>query len=504
VKIFSADQFRKWDEATIRNEPVSSSDLMERAARKCRDWIFEKNFHQSSFKIFCGKGNNGGDGLAIARLLAEDFASVFVYIVEGTNPGSADFNINLKSLSSRKDIPVSYISTPQDFPGIEENCIVIDALFGTGLNKPPAGIFAALIEHMNSSPAVIISIDMPSGMFADKTSHQNSIVHARYTLSFGGYKLGFMAAENAAFFGEVHILDIGLDQNYGRNENAHFELVEESMTRKIFRSRNPFSHKGNFGHALLAAGSYGKMGAAILAAKACLHSGSGLLTMRIPKCGYDIIQKSVPEAMADADESELHLQTNISNAGKYNAAGIGPGIGTDKRTIEFVADFLRSFQKPLVIDADALNCISIEYDLFSLIPPHSILTPHPKEFDRLFGIHQNEFERIDKAIQISKAHDLIIVLKGHRTLIAGPNTPAYFNSTGNAGMAKGGSGDVLTGLITSFLAQNYAPLDAALIGCYIHGLAGDNAAARLTEEYMTPTDIVNFLPSAFRFLKENS
>jgi ADP-dependent NAD(P)H-hydrate dehydratase / NAD(P)H-hydrate epimerase len=500
VKIFSAAQFRNWDAVTISNEPVSSIDLMERAAEKCTQWIIARNFHAQSFTIFCGKGNNGGDGLAIARLLLEKQKNVSVFIIETVVPGSSDFETNLQRLPT--ETKISWLSSPAGFPKPGENTVVIDAIFGTGLNKPPEGVFSALISFINNPGGRVVSIDMPSGLYADESSLKNTVVHASYTLTFQSLKLAFMMAENAAYMGEVHVLDLGLDKNFYETEKAGFYLTESADVKKVFRKRNRFSHKGDFGHALLVAGSYGKMGAAVLAAKACVHGGTGLLTCHIPRCGYTIMQTSVPEAMADMDDNEYHLTTLRPGLSRYNATGIGPGIGTDKSTRELVASLLKNYGGALIIDADALNCIAADPSLISNIPPLSILTPHPKEFDRLFGDHENEFARIHKAMDISHKNNIIIVLKGHHTLVATPNG-GFFNSTGNAGMAKGGSGDVLTGIITSLLAQKYSAHDAAVLGCYLHGLAGDEAADALTEEYITAGDIVNFLPAAFRQIKDN-
>jgi ADP-dependent NAD(P)H-hydrate dehydratase / NAD(P)H-hydrate epimerase len=500
VKIFSAAQFRAWDLYTIANEPVNSIDLMERAALKCCEWICTEDFPGKQFKVFCGIGNNGGDGLAIARLLFEKNIRAEVYVVETRIKGSTDFEINLKRLREN-NFTFHTIQSEQDFPLIESSDVLIDALFGTGLNKPPEGIFARLIEHINGTSTTVISIDLPSGVYADKSSVLNTVVHASYTLTFQAMKLSLLVAENATFIGEVHIIDIGLDKIFYQNEKAAYYLTEAEDVKKILHNRNRFAHKGNFGHALLVAGSYGKMGAAVLAAKACVHSGSGLLTCHIPQCGYEIMQTAVPEAMVNVDSGINNLKSIPGDFQKYNAIGIGPGIGMEKPTRDLVETVLKKYTGPLILDADALNCIAADKKLLQLIPPLSILTPHPKEFDRVFGEHENEFDRIAKAISTSVQHNIIIVLKGHHSLVATPNG-AFFNSTGNSGMAKGGSGDVLTGLLTSLLAQKYTPEQACILGCYLHGLAGNQAADALTQEYMTASSIVNFLPQAFRLLKE--
>lgn len=494
MKIFSAAQIKQWDACTIDQEPIASIDLMERAATACCKWLIGKNFGKFHFRIFCGKGNNGGDGLAIARMLIEHECRVTVYILELGNIGSPDFQANLARLHECST-DIHFIQSPEFFPIIDPGDIVIDALFGTGLNKAPEGVSKSLIEYINDLPAARISIDMPSGMFADTSSKDNAVIHATHTLSFQQYKLAFLLAENEAFCGEVHLLHIGLHPAFEVNEAAAFELVEEAMIRQIYKPRSIFAHKGNYGHAALFCGSKGMMGAAILAAQACLRSGVGKLTSFVPQCGYDIIQTAVPEAMAIVSGDEYLLP--LSGMNHYDAVGIGPGIGTHESHKTLLSVIFSNQQAPLVIDADALNVMAADKTLLNRIPPQSIITPHPKEFERLFGKTENDFERLALAKAKSKELNIYIVLKGHYSLISTPDGTGYFNSTGNAGMATGGSGDVLTGIITGLLAHGYSSLQAALLGAYLHGLAGDLAAASLSPEAMIAGDIISFLPQAF-------
>jgi ADP-dependent NAD(P)H-hydrate dehydratase / NAD(P)H-hydrate epimerase len=501
VYIFDAQQIRDWDQYTIQHEPVSSIDLMERAASKCIDWLGKQQWQKRSFKIFCGKGNNGGDGLAIARLLFELDYTVSVYILEFGKPGSEDFQINLQRLHDLSFTEIYFIQTKETFPLINVDEILIDALFGSGLNKPLERLSAEIVDHINHSKATVVSIDLPSGLFIDRSSKKNKVVEADHTLTFQCYKLALLMQENAFFIGEVHVLDIGLNPDYLQTQTVNRFLVDSNLIRQLFKPRNKFAHKGNFGHALLIAGSYGKMGAAVLAAKACLHTGVGLLTCYLPKCGYQIMQTSLPEAMVMTGENENIIAQLPNEIEKYSVIGVGPGIGTANETQNVISFIARRYEKPIVLDADGLNCLSLQKNLLPELPESSVLTPHPKEFDRLFGDHDNDFDRLETARQKAGQLNLIIVLKSHHTATITPSGNLFFNSTGNAGMAKGGSGDVLTGMITSLAAQNYSPEDAAVLGVYLHGLAGDFAANALSQEAMVATDIITFLSQVFRALK---
>lgn len=499
--ILNAQQIRAWDAYTIHNEPIASIDLMERAASKCVEWIDKQQWQKRTFRIFCGKGNNGGDGLAIARLLYELDYGVFIYILEFGKAGSEDFQTNLQRLHELSFTEIHFIQSKENFPLINTDEILIDALFGSGLNKPLEGLSADVIDHLNHSKALLVSIDLPSGLFIDQSSKKNKVAKAAHTLTFQCYKLGLLLQENAIFFGQVHVLNIGLHADFLSGQDRDTVFVEENLIRTIFKPRNAFVHKGNFGHALLVAGSYGKMGAAVLAAKACLHSGLGLLTCYLPKCGYQIMQTALPEAMVLTDDNETIVAQLPNEIEKYSVIGIGPGIGTAIETRNLISFICRRYKKPLVIDADGLNCLSLQRELLPQLPSLSVLTPHPKEFDRLFGNHQNDFERLETAKQQSKHFNLIIVLKSHHTAIVTPTGNIFFNSSGNAGMAKGGSGDVLTGIITSLIAQSYSPEDAAILGVYLHGLAGDFTANSLSQQAMIAGDIITFLAQAFLSLK---
>ncbi|HKO82421.1 MAG TPA: NAD(P)H-hydrate dehydratase [Chitinophagaceae bacterium] len=497
MKLFSAEEIREWDQYTIQYEPIASIDLMERAASKCVEWLERNNYTAEKFHIFCGKGNNGGDGLAIARMLAEKKCSVVVYILEFGHKGTDDFQTNLARLHQYPETEIRFIQTEDNFHGLHTNDIIIDALFGSGLNRGLEGVTAKLVEYINRSGCTIISIDIPSGLFTDRSSLGKTIIKASHTLSFQCFKLAFMMAENSAFIGEIHILDIGLHPDFHNSSPGKYEFTDELLIYSIYKPRNRFGHKGDFGNALIIAGSYGKIGAAVLSAKACLRSGVGLLSCHIPKCGYDIVQSSIPEAMVMTDFNSSFITKIDDDLSKYKAIGIGPGMGTASETKAMLQNLLETYKMPVILDADALNCISSQKEMLTIIPAGSVLTPHPKEFERLFGNTSNEFERIELALQKSKEYNIVIVLKGHHTFIATPGNKGYYNSTGNAGMATGGSGDVLTGILTGLLAQGYSPVDAATLGVYIHGLAGDMAAEKQSMEAMIAGDITDHLPYAF-------
>jgi len=500
MKILKADQIRSWDQYTIAHEPIASIDLMERAATKCFEWLDGNGWLVDSFAVFCGKGNNGGDGLAIARLLAIGGCKVSVHILEFGHRGTEDFQTNLAKLHLYPSVDIHFIQDKNNFHPLTKDTVVIDALFGSGLTRPPDGITSNLIDHINNSGCTIIAIDVPSGMSVDQSSTGNKIVKANYTLSFQCYKLAFLMAENAAFIGEVIILDIGLLPEFLSSLDSNLELIDKSIIRSIYKPRNRFAHKGNFGHVMIIAGSYGKTGAAVLSAKACLRSGVGLLTCFIPKCGYEVLQISVSEAMVMTDANSSIITKIDDDILKYDSIGIGPGLGTASETRAAVKELLSIYNKSIAIDADALNGLSMEKKLPSL-PPGSVLTPHPKEFERLFSESKNDFERIEKALHNAKLLNCLIVLKGHHTFIATASGKGYFNNTGNAGMATAGSGDVLTGMITGLLAQDYSSEDASILAVYLHGLAGDIVAKEFSKEAMIAGDIIENIGKAFKQLE---
>ena len=501
MKIFNTDQIKRLDAATIQQEPITSIALMERASKAFCTW-FAKQFPDRKQKVYvlCGPGNNGGDGLAIARLLAKDFYDVYPIQLRIGIGRSADNTENLKLMRWASTNPMVEVFENAKAPNIPKGSIIIDAIFGSGLNRTILGFWADFIQAINEIEAVRVSVDIPSGMFADKTTTGVSI-HADWTFSFEMPKRAFFFAENQQRLGNWSCASIGLDRKLIENEPASNFLLDEKMVKSLLRKRHRHDHKGSFGHALLVAGSYGKIGAAILAARACLRSGAGLVTVHAPKCGYEILQISVPEAMVSVDEHQFAVSELHEDLGKYKAIGIGCGIGTNEMTAHALADMLQRTTAPVVLDADALNLLAGHPDFFQFLPKNSILSPHLREFERMFGTSANDFERND--LQLRKAQELgvYLILKGANTAIAVPDGSCFFNNTGNPGMATGGSGDVLTGILTGLLAQSYPPLEACQLGVYLHGLAGDLAMHDLQQEALLASDITEHLGKAFKQLK---
>ncbi len=500
MKILSAAQIRRLDAYTIQHEPIASIDLMERASQTFANWFTERFLDEDQpLLIFCGIGNNGGDGLAVARLLYHRFYDSRLYLCKISNKVSPDFQANLDRLPPREAIPVNIIKKKAPFPEIPENAVIIDAIFGSGLNRPVSGYWGRLLAYLNQRPNVKISIDIPSGLFADRHS-QETVFQADYTFSFELPKLAFLFPENQNYVGKWMIGSIGLHPDFIQKTPTPYYYLDQQMAAGLLRSRKKYDHKGTFGHALLLMGSYGKIGAAVLAARACLRAGVGLLSVHAPKCAYEILQISVPEAMISVDKDSRFL-SEIPPLNPYRAIGVGCGLGQKKKVKKALKALLKKANRPLVLDADALNIIAKSPKLKKRIPPGSILTPHPKDFERLFGQSENDFARNELQRQKARELGVVLILKGANTCIASPRGDAYFNSTGNPGMATAGAGDVLSGIITALLAQAYEPLEAALLGVFLHGLAGDLAALEQGYESLLAGDIIDYLGKAFNFLR---
>lgn len=504
MKIINAEQIRKVDAYTIEHEPINSIDLMERAAHECYLWIREYLGNCMSLKIFVGPGNNGGDGLALARLLSDDENTIEVYMLTTPDKLSVDAAINYERISKIKRVKTTILDEYSMLPEIYDMDIVIDALFGTGLTRPLEGLAAKVVKHINQSDATRVSIDLPSGLYSEGNSHEKheNIVHADYTLTFQFPKLAFFFPENALYTGEWTVLDISLiPEAINLQDSKYFTIDNEYIAFKL-HERGKFSHKGSFGHALLLAGSYGKMGASVLASKACLRTGVGLLTTHIVAKGYEIMQTAVPEAMVSIDPTMDYI-SSVPDLSKYTAIGIGPGIGTNDFTGFVLHKLLKEAATPMVLDADALNLIANHKEWLRDIPENTIITPHPGEFDRLTGPSANGYERHLKQLALSLDYKIIVILKGAYTSISAPDGRCWFNETGNPGMATAGSGDVLTGMVLSLLAQGYQPMQAALTAVYLHGMAGDIACEDTGMEALLSSDIINNIGKAFMNVRVN-
>jgi len=494
MKILSAAQIREVDAFTIENEPISSIGLMERAAEACVTRITEITGHDARYLIFCGKGNNGGDGLAIARLLTDMRRKAEVFVVEHADNASADHTENLTRLEKQGLVKIHFIKNKPDIKS-EENTFIIDALLGTGLNKVVEGILADCIESVNNSGLPVLAIDIPSGLFADQKTLHKHIIRAQRTLTFQRPKLSFLLSDHVQYVGDMEVLDIGLDEQFIESQTSDHHLLLAKDVSPMLVPRKKFDHKGSFGYALLLAGSKGKTGAAVLAARACLRSGAGLLTAHLPASSLPIMQTALPEAMVSTDAEPDYISSLPQ--GNFSAIGMGPGIGTEKETAQALKLLIQNAPAPMVLDADAINILSENKTWIAFLPPFTILTPHPREFDRLCGAHTSGFDRLQTARAFAQKNNVIVVLKGAYTSVCMPDKKVFFNSTGNPALAKGGTGDVLTGIILGLLAQDYPPEKAALIAVFVHGHAADLYIEKNSMQTMLASDLVELLPQAF-------
>ena len=503
IKIFPTIQLKELDAYTIENEPVSSIDLMERASRALARAMSERWSAETPFTVFAGPGNNGGDALAVSRLLAERGCRVEVYLFNTKGTLSPDCETNKERLAGVAGIDFHEITTQFVPPVLTAEHVGVDGLVGCGLNKPLSGGFAAVVKYINTSPVTVVAIDVPSGLMGEDNTYniQANIIRADLTLSLQLPKLAFLFAENAPFVGEWQLLDIGLSEEAIEEKEADFALTEHEDVASMLKPRGKFAHKGNFGRALLIAGSQGMAGASVLAARACLRSGVGLLTVHIPFCNNFIVQTSVPEAMTEIDINDVRFSC-ATDTDDYQAVGIGPGLGKAGDTEAALLEQIESCQTPMVVDADALNLLGEHRSYIGRLPKGSILTPHPKELERLVGKCQNSYERLTKARELARSAGVHILLKGAYSVIIAPSGKCWFNPTGNPGMATGGSGDVLTGVVLALLAQGYDAETAARMAAYVHGLAGDIACKKHGVMGMTAGDIVTCLPPAWRMLEE--
>ena len=501
MKILPIEKVREADAYTIKNEPIEDIDLMERAATQLFNRISDMIELSRPVKTFCGLGNNGGDGFAVSRMLANAGYKVTVYVVRYSAKMSPSCETNFERIKSAGNATVVELKEKDKLPGINDGDVIIDAIFGSGLKRPVEGFIAKIIDHINSSTAQVIAIDAPSGFFCDTTNTTNkgSIVKADITLTFQFPKFGFLFPENDIFVGNWEVLPIGLHPDFINKVEVDSFLTESSDIKRIHKKRAKYDHKGTYGHGLLISGGYGKMGAAVLGSKAALRAGAGLITTHIPAKGYSILQTSVPEAMVSIDMDD-EIFSEVPFLSKYNAIAVGPGIGTEKQTAKALKLLIQNSGVPVIFDADAINILAENKTWIPFIPQNSILTPHPKEFERLVGKSSDNFERNKMQREFSVKYHVYVILKGAHTAITTPNGKCYFNTTGNPGMATGGSGDVLTGILLGLMAQGYSPFETSLLGVYIHGLAGDIAAGKSGYEALIAGDITESLGEAFRLL----
>lgn len=488
MKIFNASQVKKADAVSIQKQNITSTELMERAATKAFQWIQNKFTNtETTFHVFCGQGNNGGDGLVIARLLKKEGYNVSITIVEGAGKPTNDFKINLDRLKSVG------IESTLNYAEAEKKQVIIDAIFGIGLTRPLDNEVEKVITYINSTKAVKIAIDVPSGLFLDRKTE--IAVQSDYVLTFQVPKLALYLPGNYPYVKAIKVLYIGLDEAFITDTDTNYYLTDSRAASQLYKPLSPYAHKGTQGHAMIIGGSYGKMGAACLSAKAALKAGCGLVTAYIPQCGYTIMQTYLPEAMVLTD-SDDHIK-EIAFDLEPSSIGIGMGLGQEQETQRAIYDFFLMKPTKTVIDADAINILSKNKEWLELLPQQSILTPHPKELQRLIGKWEDDFDMLEKLKVFSKQNNVVVVAKNARTIVVDGYT-VHVNSSGNAALATGGSGDVLTGILTGLLAQGYNNTEAAILGVYLHGLTADIAIQEISAHTFTATSIIDYLSQAYK------
>lgn len=499
MKVFSKAQIYEGDKLTTERQQISSTDLMERAGTQIFNWLHMRmQGAQVPIHVFCGIGNNGGDGLVLARHLITSGYNVKTYIVNCSDKRTKDFLINYDRIKTvTKEWPVM-LSCGTDFTEIviDERDIIVDAVFGIGLNRQPNEWVTQLFQWWRTTKAFTLSIDIPSGLYTDKAvEDENAVVHAGYTLSFQSPKLVFFLPATAKFTVQWEVLDIGIDRDYLMQTETEVELISKYEVLPLYKPREKFAHKGDFGHVMILGGSYGKIGAVNLASRAALSVGAGLVTAYVPKCGYQSLQTSLPEAMVVTDENDT-LISNIRFDINPNVIGVGVGLGTSDETNKAFDDFLKENKRPLVVDADGLNLLSKKKALLKLLPSKTVLTPHPKELERLIGKWSDDFEKLEKTKALSKKYDVIILIKGANSITVYKDK-LYINTTGNPGMATAGVGDVLTGMISGLIAQGYEPLAATVFGVYLHGRSADISLEDYGYQSLLASHIIETIGEAY-------
>ncbi|NRB59089.1 MAG: NAD(P)H-hydrate dehydratase [Winogradskyella sp.] len=499
MKLFSKEQIYEGDRITEERQNISSSDLMERAGTQIFNWMHMRmQGAQVPIHVFCGIGNNGGDGLVLARHLITHGYSVVTYIVNYSDTRSKDFLVNYDRIKTvTKDWP-KVLSSGRDYSEIviEEKDIIVDAVFGIGLNRPPADWVKELFMLWRASKAFTLSVDVPSGLYTDRAvDDEDAVVYAGYTLSFQSPKLVFFLPETAKYTVQWEALDIGIDRAYLFETETEAELISKHEVLPIYKPRDKFSHKGHFGHVMILGGSYGKIGAVNLACRGAFAAGTGLVTAYTPECGYHSLQASLPEAMVITDSEERHIES-IKFDIKPSVIGVGVGLGTNDETLNAFEEFLKSNKVPLVIDADGINLLAKKKALLKLLPKFTVLTPHPKELERLIGSWSDDFDKLNKTKAFSKKYKVIILVKGANSITLFGDK-LYINTTGNPGMATAGSGDVLTGIISGLIAQGYEPLVATIFGVYLHGRSADISLEDYGYQSLMASHIIETIGEAY-------
>ncbi|WP_353134116.1 NAD(P)H-hydrate dehydratase [Pseudopedobacter sp.] len=494
LKLLNAAQTKLADQYTMENEPIPSLELMERASS-----AFVKTFAERftdkriSITVFCGKGNNGGDGLAIARLLYQDrYEFIDVVIIDFSEKSTPEFDANLIALQ-QTEISIFYLTNPE-LLDIKQSAVVIDAIFGIGLSRPFDKSYQTLIDKLNLLPGKKVSVDIPSGMPSEGKLYETPVFKADWVITFQRPKINFLLPLSAPYIREWKVVNIGLNENFIESTASPYYWIWRKDILDSIRKRKSFDHKGTYGHNLIIAGDANTMGAALLTAESSMKSGAGLTTVCIPQSGLTALNSRLPEVMY-LDRSDF----NYTDFTKYKGICIGPGLGKGKDAKSLLTHLISEYKKPVVFDADALNILAEDETLLAQISPDSILTPHVKEFDRLFGEHYNCWDRIETAFHQAKKLKLYIVLKNRYTMIFTPDGRCFFNSTGSPAMATGGMGDVLTGLISSFIAQDYTVEKAIIISVFVHGYIGEHLGQKMY--VVPPTKLIKQIPYVIKELK---
>jgi len=499
MKIFNADQLAELDSLSCKEQAISSWELMERAAKKAYA-VIKTEVKTNSVCLLAGSGNNGGDGLAIAYFLAQDGYEVTVYLVNYASSRSKDNQKNLVRLKNQSKVKLIDFDENAVLPHLESKTTFIDAIFGVGLNRPMPDFIQNLIKKINETVLKTIAIDVPSGMYINQIPSETEIVFkADITLTFQSPKLSFYLPDYSECIGSIKILDIGLSLKGINQMESNSIYVDLKYAQSKYNRRQRFSHKGTYGHALIVGGSQYMLGSVLLSSASCMRSGVGKTSVMMPKRGHSSLLHYLPEAMLVQTDSESFI-TYRNLEFTPQSIGIGVGIGQSSEALKALKSWLASSENPMVIDADALNLIANNKELLQLIPSCSILTPHPGELQKLIGQWQNDVDKLNKIKTFSKTWDVVVLAKDAYSLCVYKDS-VYVNSTGNSGLATAGSGDVLTGLLTGLLAQGYKSVNAALLGAFLHGQAGDLALEETSEESLIASDIVHYMGRSFGKLK---
>jgi ADP-dependent NAD(P)H-hydrate dehydratase / NAD(P)H-hydrate epimerase len=514
MRLVTAQQMRAIDRRAIEEIGIPGFELMEKAGRGIADFI--KDILNGETKgrrvaIFCGRGNNGGDGYVIARYLHSWGATVQVFLLAEHSQIEGDALVNLQKIE-QVGLRITKIGVRDALPILSGVDLVVDGIFGTGFHGQVEPGIAKVIDYLNSSGVPILAIDTPSGLDNDTGGVTGTCIKATYTATLALPKIGQYFYPGRGQCGQIKIIDIGIPAEAVAGEEIPVNLTTAGKVKQLIPDRKPTSHKGDCGKLLIIAGSVGLTGAATLAAEAAVKSGSGLVTVGVPKSLNDILEVKLTEAMTKPLPENRNYRclavrahgVILESIATADAVCLGPGIGRNHETMELFRRIIAKLAKPAILDADGLFAFSSKPELLRDCPADLVLTPHVGEFARLCGkpIGEIQADRLGCATAFAKEIGKVVLLKGVPTLVASPEGKVFINPTGNAGMATGGSGDVLTGVIGSLLALGIGGLEAAICGAYLHGLAGDLAQKSVGTFGLVAGDIVNALPKAFRIIKD--